>query len=62
MNASVIFKNAKMVLPNEVVHGSLSADNGRISAVGGDTSAMAAVDLGGDYLLPGLMADNQSGF
>ena len=36
MNASVIFKNAKMVLPSEVVHGSLFAENGRISAVAGE--------------------------
>ena len=62
MNASVIFKNAKMVLPNEVVHGSLQADNGRISALGGDTSAMAAVDLGGDYLLPGLVEMHTDNF
>jgi alpha-D-ribose 1-methylphosphonate 5-triphosphate diphosphatase len=62
MNASLIFKNAKMVLPNEVVHGSLFADNGRISAVAGDTSAMAAVDLGGDYLLPGLVEMHTDNF
>jgi alpha-D-ribose 1-methylphosphonate 5-triphosphate diphosphatase len=62
MNASVIFKNAKMVLPNEVAHGSLFADNGRISAVAGDTSVMAAVDLGGDYLLPGLVEMHTDNF
>jgi alpha-D-ribose 1-methylphosphonate 5-triphosphate diphosphatase len=62
MNASVIFKNAKMVLPNEVVHGSLFADNGRISAVAGDTSVMAAVDLDGDYLLPGLVEMHTDNF
>jgi len=62
MNASVIFKNAKMVLPNEVVHGSLFADNGRISAVAGDTSVMSAVDLDGDYLLPGLVEMHTDNF
>ncbi|NQW80758.1 MAG: alpha-D-ribose 1-methylphosphonate 5-triphosphate diphosphatase [Polaromonas sp.] len=62
MNVSVIFKNAKMVLPNEVVHGSLQTENGRISAVAGDTSAMAAVDLGGDYLLPGLVEMHTDNF
>ncbi|MEZ7849259.1 MAG: alpha-D-ribose 1-methylphosphonate 5-triphosphate diphosphatase [Polaromonas sp.] len=62
MNASVIFKNAKMVLPGEVVHGSLQADNGRISTVAGDTSALAAVDLGGDYLLPGLVEMHTDNF
>ena len=62
MNASVIFKNAKMVLPNEVVHGSLCADNGRISAVAGATSAMSAVDLDGDYLLPGLVEMHTDNF
>ena len=62
MNASVIFKNAKMVLPGEVVHGSLCADNGRISTVAGATSAMAAVDLDGDYLLPGLVEMHTDNF
>ena len=62
MNASVIFKNAKMVLPGEVVHGSLLAENGFISAVAGDTSALAAVDLGGDYLLPGLVEMHTDNF
>ena len=62
MNASVIFKNAKMVLPSEVVHGSLFAENGRISAVAGDTSALAAVDLDGDYLLPGLVEMHTDNF
>jgi alpha-D-ribose 1-methylphosphonate 5-triphosphate diphosphatase len=62
MNASVIFKNAKMVLPGEVVHGSLHAENGRISAVAGDTSVMAAIDLGGDYLLPGLVEMHTDNF
>ena len=62
MNASVIFKNAKMVLPNEVVHGSLYVNNGRISAVAGATSAMAAVDLDSDYLLPGLVEMHTDNF
>ena len=62
MNTSLIFKNAKMVLPNEVVHGSLQADNGLISAVAGDTSVMAAVDLDGDYLLPGLVEMHTDNF
>ncbi len=62
MNASVIFKNAKMVLPDEVVDGSLFAENGRISAVAGATSAVAAVDLGGDYLLPGLVEIHTDNF
>jgi len=62
MNASLIFKNARMVLPGEVVHGSLQAENGRISAVAGATSALAAVDLGGDYLLPGLVEMHTDNF
>ena len=62
MNASVIFKNAKLVLPGEVLHGSLAAENGRISALAGATSAMAAVDLDGDYLLPGLVEMHTDNF
>lgn len=55
MSAS-IFKNARLVLPGEVVQGSLRVDGGCIAALdAGATSALAGIDLDGDYLLPGLV-------
>ena len=49
---ATVFKNARMVLPGEVVLGSLQVDAGRIASVdGGGTSALQGIDLGGDYLL-----------
>lgn len=62
MNQSVIFKNARMVLRNELVDGSLSVENGLISAVAGPSSVTGAVDLDGDYLLPGLVEMHTDNF
>ncbi|WP_280155912.1 alpha-D-ribose 1-methylphosphonate 5-triphosphate diphosphatase [Piscinibacter sp. XHJ-5] len=51
-----IFSNARIVLPNEVVHGSVQVRDGRIGAVhAGATSVPGAHDLHGDHLLPGLV-------
>ena len=56
MNTSITFKNARMVMPDEVVLGSLTSADGRIAHIdSGNTSAMGALDLEGDYLLPGLV-------
>jgi len=50
------FTNARIVLPNEVIAGSLRVENGRISGIStGQTSARDAVDLNGDLLIPGLI-------
>ncbi|MCT8974804.1 alpha-D-ribose 1-methylphosphonate 5-triphosphate diphosphatase [Microbaculum marinisediminis] len=51
-----ILTNARLVLPAEVVAGSLSIVDGTIRAVDpGTTSVAAAEDLEGDYLIPGLV-------
>ncbi len=51
-----IFSNAKLVLTNEVVHGSLTTSGELISAIdSGGTSAAGAKDCEGDYLIPGLV-------
>ncbi len=56
MNPSATFHNARMVLPDEVVHGSLSVRVGRIDAIhASGTASPEAIDLEGDYLLPGLV-------
>jgi alpha-D-ribose 1-methylphosphonate 5-triphosphate diphosphatase len=62
MNKAVIFKNARMVLRNELVEGSLSVGNGLISAVSGPSAVTGAIDLDGDYLLPGLVEMHTDNF
>lgn len=65
MSHNLLFTNARLVLPTEVVHGSLHATHGRIESLSGSASALpAAIDLEGDYLLPGLVeihTDNLEG-
>lgn len=51
-----IFSNARIVMPTEVVLGSVQVRDGRIVAVhSGHCSVPAAHDMQGDYLLPGLV-------
>ncbi len=63
MTASLVFKNAHLVLPNEVVPGNLCVHNGVISSVEcGTTSTPAALDIEGDYLMPGLVEMHTDNF
>ena len=62
MSNNLIFKNARMVLRNEVVDGSLAVENGFISAVSSPSSVTGAIDLDGDYLLPGLVEMHTDNF
>ncbi len=56
MSMSTVFRNAQIVLPHEVVRGSVSVANGKITAIGeGATAAPGGIDLEGDYLMPGLI-------
>jgi len=49
-----VFTNARIVLADEVITGSVSIENGQIAAI--DTgAARVGEDLGGDYLIPGLV-------
>jgi len=51
-----VFRNARLVLADEVVHGSVCVRDGRIAAVAaGGSSVPGAIDLDGDHLLPGLV-------
>ena len=51
-----ILRNARLVLDDEIVRGTLAVADGRIAAVDrGDTGVTGAVDLDGDYLIPGLV-------
>lgn len=59
----LVFKNAQLVLPNEVVKGSLSVIDGRIAAV--DQSQVdhaASWDMQGDYLMPGFVEMHTDNF
>ena len=50
------FANARMVLGDEIINGSLHACGGKIASVDSGSSAIpSAIDLEGDYLLPGLV-------
>lgn len=56
MTSTTHFANAKIVLPTEVVTGSVSISDGQITAI--DTGAsvpQGAVDCEGDFLCPGLI-------
>ena len=50
----VVFRNARIVLGDEVIEGSVSVKDGTIAAIESG-SAKAGKDLDGDYLIPGLV-------
>lgn len=50
-----VFTNAQIVLPDEVVNGTLIVRDGRIFEVLEGQTATPAEDLEGDYLIPGLV-------
>lgn len=51
-----LLTNARLVLANEVVHGTLRVQDGLITDLShGNTSAANATDLHGDWLMPGLV-------
>lgn len=59
----MIFKNAKIVLGNEVVSGNISTQNGLISSIdSGPTGISAGHDFEGDYLIPGLIEIHTDNF
>lgn len=56
MPSQTILANAKIVLADEVVEGSLTISDGRITAIDhGMTRATEAIDCAGDYVAPGLI-------
>jgi len=53
---NIIFANARVVLPDEVVHGTVAVDGETIAAIAPGAAVPAgAEDLEGDYLIPGLV-------
>ncbi|WP_370211656.1 alpha-D-ribose 1-methylphosphonate 5-triphosphate diphosphatase [Roseovarius sp.] len=54
--SKTIFTNAAIVLPDEVIHGSVTVEAGEITDISsGSTQVTGAHDLGGDYLMPGMV-------
>ena len=54
--AETVFTNARLVLADEVVHGSLAIADGRITGIdAGGARNPAAIDLAGALLVPGLV-------
>lgn len=52
----MIIKNARIVLPDEVIKGSIFINEGQITELQhGDTQVAEAIDWNGDYLIPGLV-------
>ena len=52
----LLLTNARLVLAHEIVHGHVLVRDGRIAEIGhGATNIAGALDLGGDWLLPGLV-------
>lgn len=56
MSRELVLGNARVVAAGEVQHGAVAVRAGRIASVdAGSTSAREALDLEGDYLIPGLV-------
>ena len=59
----VVFTNAQLVLHDEVVKGSLTSQHGLIQHIDqGLSSVSQAIDLQGDYLIPGLVEVHTDNF
>ena len=59
----VVFTNAQLVLQDEVVKGSLTSLHGLIQNIDqGPSSVTQAIDLQGDYLIPGLVEVHTDNF
>jgi len=56
MTSDLVFTNARVVMRNEVRRANLHASAGKIASISdGSSSVPGAIDLGDDYLLPGLI-------
>jgi alpha-D-ribose 1-methylphosphonate 5-triphosphate diphosphatase len=52
---TLLLTNARLVLPTHILHGTVHAANGIIADIQPGASAAGALDLDGDYLLPGAV-------
>ncbi|MFN7003495.1 MAG: alpha-D-ribose 1-methylphosphonate 5-triphosphate diphosphatase, partial [Roseinatronobacter sp.] len=50
----IVFTNARLVLPDEVIEGSVKIVNGRIADIA-QGPGRVGIDCGGDFMMPGLI-------
>ena len=63
MNSQIVFKNAKIILNNEVIQGCVSVSNGLIESIdSGNTSCKEGIDLEQDFLMPGMVEIHTDNF
>jgi alpha-D-ribose 1-methylphosphonate 5-triphosphate diphosphatase len=56
MRGSIVITNARLIMNHEVIHGSVSVVNGRIDSIdSGLSTTPGAIDLEGDFLMPGMI-------
>jgi alpha-D-ribose 1-methylphosphonate 5-triphosphate diphosphatase len=61
--SQTVFKNARVVLADEVVRGSVQVKDGQIASVDiGPTSVKEGIDLEGDFLMPGFVEMHTDNF
>ena len=61
--SATLFKNARIVMADEVVHGCVQVVDGRIVTIDPGTPAMTeGIDLQGDYLMPGFVEIHTDNF
>lgn len=54
-SADMVFKNARLVLPDTVIHGALLVRDGIIADISAGSTQTEGVDCQGDWLIPGLV-------
>ncbi|MDM7942210.1 MAG: alpha-D-ribose 1-methylphosphonate 5-triphosphate diphosphatase [Hydrogenophaga sp.] len=59
---SAAFRNARLVLADRVMPGSLAVRDGRIDSIDTDVVLASAIDCEGDYLMPGLVEMHTDNF
>ena len=63
MSDQLIFRNARIILKDEVIRGSVSVKQGIIDAIDpGMTSSTVGIDFEGDYLMPGMVEMHTDNF
>lgn len=63
MRGSIVITNARLIMNQEVIYGSVSVVNGRIDSIdSGLSTTPGALDLEGDFLMPGMIEIHTDNF
>lgn len=63
MRGSIVITNARLIMNHEVIYGSVSVVNGRIDSIdSGLSTTPGAIDLEGDFLMPGMIEIHTDNF